>query len=55
MKLKKYRSENTICVLSFSNKELHYTGLVRNFFTAPCKRVTFSLQKRKHNNSNTFK
>ena len=23
-------------------------GLVRNFFNAPCKRVTFSLQKRKH-------
>ena len=30
------------------------TGLVSNFFNAPCKRMTFSLQKRKHHYSIRF-
>ena len=37
-----------ICILSFSNKNLHYNKAGQQFFYAPFKRVTFSLQKRKH-------
>ena len=36
-----------ICVLSFSNEILHYNEAGQQFY-APCKRVTSSLQKRKH-------
>ena len=61
MKSKKQQSGNTslivvntgrpfsnICVLSFSNKKLHYNKAGQKFFNAPCKRVTSSLEKRKH-------
>ena len=38
-----------ICVLSLSNqKKYNLSRLVSNFLNAPYKRVTFSLQKRKH-------
>ena len=37
-----------ICVLSFSNKKLHYNRGGQQFFYAPCNRVTSSLQERNH-------
>ena len=43
-----------ICVLSFSNKKLHYNRTGQKFFNAPCKRVTSSLQKRKPHNCFNF-
>ena len=36
------------CVIFFSNKKLHCNRTGQQFFNAPCKRMTFSLQKRKH-------
>ena len=52
------RKENTIIVLGIhflifvlqpsQIKKYIITGLVSTFFNAPCKRVTSSLQKRKH-------
>ena len=33
-----------ICVLSFANKKLHYNRAGQQFFNAPCKNVTSSLQ-----------
>ena len=38
-----------ICLLYFSNKNLHYNRAGQQFFNARYKRVAFSLQKRKHN------
>ena len=40
-------------VLSFSNKKIHYNRADQQFFNAPCKRVTSSLQKRKHHKTCT--
>ena len=57
MNSKKQRSGNTsliffnICILSFSNKKLYYKRAGQQFFNAPCKRVTSSLQKRKRQQS----
>ena len=61
MKSKKQRSGNTslkvvntdipffnICVLSFSNKKYIITRAGQQFFNASSKRVTSSMQKRKH-------
>ena len=37
-----------ICVLSFSNKNIHYHRASPKFFNVLCKSVTSSLQKRKY-------
>ena len=33
---------SNICILSFSNKKLHYNRAGQQFFNAPCKRLTSS-------------
>ena len=43
-----------ICILSFSIKKLHYNRAGLQFFNAHCKRVTSSLQKRKHHKKNVI-
>ena len=37
-----------IWVMFLLNKKLHYNRVSQQFFNVPCKRVTSSLQKRKH-------